>query len=132
MNTSSPRVLVIGAGVGGLACAIDLAASGCAVTVLERAPVAGGKLRTVAVGGLQVDAGPTVLTMRWVFDELFAVAGRRLEDSVRLEASEVLARHAWPGGATLDLFADPARSADAVGALAGPDEARRFCAPAVR
>ncbi len=128
MNTSSPRVLVIGAGVGGLACAIDLAASGCAVTVLERAPVAGGKLRTVAVGGLQVDAGPTVLTMRWVFDELFAVAGRRLEDSVRLEASEVLARHAWPGGATLDLFADPARSADAVGALAGPDEARRFLA----
>ncbi len=128
MKSSTQRVLVIGAGVGGLACAIDLAASGLAVTVLDRAPATGGKLRTVEVGGLHVDAGPTVLTMRWVFDELFAVAGRRLADSVRLEASEVLARHAWPGGATLDLFADPARSAEAIGALAGPDEARRFLA----
>lgn len=128
MNTSSSKVLVIGAGVGGLACAIDLAASGVQVTVLERAPVAGGKLHTVEVGGLHVDAGPTVLTMRWVFDELFATAGHRLDDHVRLEASEVLARHAWAGGATLDLFADPARSAEAIGALAGPAEARGYLA----
>ncbi len=69
---------MIGAGVGGLACALDLAARGCDVLVLERAPSGGGKMRAAHVGGAVVDAGPTVLTMRWVFDELFesgAVAG---------------------------------------------------------
>jgi 1-hydroxycarotenoid 3,4-desaturase len=64
---------VIGAGVGGFACAIDLAGSGYAVALLERALQVGGKIRTVGVGGLAVDARPTV---RWVFDELFATAGR--------------------------------------------------------
>ena len=63
MRTRS--VLIIGAGVGGLSAAIDLAAQGCEVTVLERAAQPGGKMRTVSIGGQQIDAGPTVLTMRW-------------------------------------------------------------------
>lgn len=131
MVSERQRVVVIGGGVGGLAAAALLAARGLEVVVLERAAQVGGKMREVESGGRRIDAGPTVLTMRWVFEELFAECGLRLEDHVRLRRAEVLARHAWPDGSRLDLFADLDRSAEAIGALAGPREAegyRRFCA----
>jgi 1-hydroxycarotenoid 3,4-desaturase len=122
--------LVIGAGVGGLTSAIDLARGGWDVTVVDRAPSPGGKMREVALGPWRIDSGPTVMTMRWVFDELFEAAGRRLDDYVVLEPLEILARHAWPDGGRLDLYADTERSADAIGGFAGAAEAegyRRFC-----
>jgi 1-hydroxycarotenoid 3,4-desaturase len=122
------RVVIVGAGVGGLAAAIDLSRQGRPVVVLEAQPRAGGKLHQREVGGLRVDAGPTVLTMRWAFDELFADAGRSLADYVTLARAETLARHVWPDGSSLDLYADRARSAEAVGALAGPAEARGYLA----
>jgi 1-hydroxycarotenoid 3,4-desaturase len=120
------RVVVVGAGVAGLATAVDLAARGVDVTVLERAAEPGGKLRQVPVDGVGIDSGPTVFTMRWVFDALFAHAGTTLEAEMKVTPLSVLARHAWGAGGTLDLFADPRRSADAIAAFAGPDEARRF------
>lgn len=120
------RVVVVGAGVGGLVAALLLAARGLAVTVVERAAAPGGKMREVEVAGRRIDSGPTVLTMRGVFEEVAAEAGAALDDLVTLRPAEVLARHAWGGGARLDLFADVDRSADAVGDLAGADEARRF------
>lgn len=132
------RVVVIGAGMGGLAAALLLAARGLDVTVVERAPGPGGKMREAEVGGARIDAGPTVFTMRWVFDELLAEAGAgaSLDDLVTLRPAEVLARHAWDRrDGRLDLFADVDRSADAIGDLAGPAEAqgyRRFCADAAR
>ena len=120
------RVVVVGAGVAGLAAAIDLARRGLSVTVLERAAVPGGKLRQVLADGAPIDSGPTVFTMRWVFDALFSEAGSSLDAELGLSPLTVLARHAWGAGGRLDLFADPARSTDAIGAFAGPDEARRF------
>ena len=69
------RIIVIGAGIGGLSAALTLAARGEAVTVLERAAAPGGKMRRLMVDGRAIDGGPTVLTMRWVFDGLFAEAG---------------------------------------------------------
>jgi 1-hydroxycarotenoid 3,4-desaturase len=127
------RVVVIGAGVAGLAVALELACRGVAVTVVERAEAPGGKMREVAVGGTRLDAGPTVFTMRWVFDELFAAAGSSLAAHLRLQPVEILARHAWSRDERLDLFADTARSADAIAAFAGSAESRRyldFCARA--
>lgn len=120
------RVLIVGAGAGGLSAAIDLAAQGLDVTVLERAATPGGKLRQVRIGDLPLDAGPTVLTMRWVFDGLFADAGLDFGSAVALDRADVLARHAWDGAQHLDLHADLARSADAIAAFAGPEEGRRF------
>lgn len=120
------RVLVVGGGVGGLAAAADLARQGLDVTLLERSPTVGGKLRQVAAGGFGIDAGPTVFTMRWVFEGLFGDSGVRLEDELTLRPVEVLARHAWGRGGVLDLYADTDRSADAIGAFAGPAEARRY------
>ncbi len=125
------HVIVVGAGVGGLSAAIALAASGVRVTVLERADRAGGKAREVVVAGRALDAGPTVLTMRHVFDAVFEAAGARLDERVTLRRAEVLARHAWEGGARLDLYADLERTADAIGRFAGAADARgyrRFCA----
>lgn len=129
------RAVIVGAGIGGLAAAVELAAAGLEVVVLERAAAPGGKIRELAVGGRPVDSGPTVLTMRWVFERLFRTAGSRLEDHLVLQPAEVLARHAWGDGGRLDLFASRTRSADAIAAFAGPAEGRRyldFCARAGR
>ncbi|MES2711758.1 MAG: FAD-dependent oxidoreductase, partial [Pseudomonadota bacterium] len=73
------RVIVVGAGVGGLAAAADLARRGADVLVLDRAAAEGGKMRALEVAGASIDAGPTVFTMRWVFEGLFADAGQRIE-----------------------------------------------------
>ena len=115
------RVVVVGAGVGGLVAALLLAARGVGVTLVEAADAPGGKMRVLH----GVDAGPTVLTMRWVFDEICAEAGTAFADVVGVRAADVLARHAW-GEARLDLFADARASADAIGVLAGAGEARGF------
>ncbi|WP_421838371.1 1-hydroxycarotenoid 3,4-desaturase CrtD [Novosphingobium sp.] len=128
---AAKRVVVVGAGMGGLAAAADLARQGLDVTVVERAASVGGKMRRVESGGLSIDAGPTVFTMRWIFDGLFGDAGERLEDHLGLIPAETLARHAWQNGGNLDLFADVNRSADAIGDFAGAAEARAyldFCA----
>lgn len=120
------RVIIVGAGMGGLAAAVDLARRGFEVLVCDRAAAPGGKMRRVAAGGALIDAGPTVFTMRWVFEALFADAGERLADHVELIPSNILARHAWRAGGRLDLHADVKASADAIGAFAGASEARAY------
>lgn len=126
---------MIGAGIGGLTSAALLAARGCEVIVLEKEAWVGGKARRVSLDGAEIDGGPTVFTYRSVFDEVFAACGERLEDHVSIARAEVLARHAWDAAGHLDLFADPERSAAAVGAFAGPAAAsgyRAFAAEAQR
>lgn len=129
----SRRVVIIGAGIAGLAAALSLSARGEDVLVLERAASPGGKMREIAIGDARIDGGPTVFTMRWVFEELFAEAGTSLEAQLTLQPVTTLARHAWDASQRLDLFTDVAQSADAIGAFAGPAEARGyrdFCARA--
>jgi len=128
-----PRVLVVGAGIGGLTAAALLAHQGFDVHVIERAATPGGKMREVDVGSRRMDAGPTVLTMRWVFDALFERLGSSLDRHLRLQRCEVLARHAWGPGEALDLSADLERSVAAIADFSGAAEAaryREFCARA--
>ncbi len=123
------HVVVIGAGIGGLSAAIDLAARGARVTLLERLAAPGGKMRELKVGGHAIDAGPTVFTMRWVFEELFQTAGADFAEHVDLVQAAELARHSWLDGSRLDLYEDVERSVEAIGDFAGSTEAaayRRF------
>ncbi len=123
----SHRVVVVGAGIGGLVSALLLACKGLEVTLVEAASAPGGKMRQVQVDGVAVDSGPTVFTMRWVFDQILADAGSSLDSLLTIKPLDVLARHAWRGHApTLDLFADVQRSADAIADFSSPAEARRF------
>ncbi|WP_259917629.1 1-hydroxycarotenoid 3,4-desaturase CrtD [Jannaschia sp. M317] len=122
----SERVVIIGAGIGGLAAALRLAQDGCDVTVLDRAAGPGGKMRTLPSIAGPVDAGPTVLTLRPVFEELFDYCGETLTDHVTLTPLTVLARHHWEDSGPLDLHADPNESEAAIRAFAGPDSAREF------
>jgi 1-hydroxycarotenoid 3,4-desaturase len=129
------EVAVIGAGMAGLVAALRLAQEGHAVTVLERAAAPGGKMREVTPGERPIDAGPTVFTMRWVLEEVFREVGESLDEHLTLHPVDTLARHAWAGGDVLDLYADTARSAEAIRHFAGAAEARgfgEFCARARR
>src|SRR5262249_45728078 len=128
----SDRVVIVGAGVGGLAAALDLSREGLDVVVVEAADRPGGKMRRTHVGGIAIDGGPTVFTLRPVFESLFADAGTTLADHVGLVPLDVLARHAWSPTERLDLFADVERSADAIGDFAGVAEARGYRAFAAR
>ena len=108
--------------------ALELACAGLDVTLLERAATPGGKLREALVDGQRIDAGPTVFTMRWVFEAIFQDAGAALSDHLALEPAAILARHAWGADQRLDLFANLQHSADAIGRFAGAAEARGFLA----
>ena len=120
------RVIVIGAGIGGLVSAVLLAARGFEVVLLESAEGPGGKMREIAIGEARIDAGPTVFTMRWVFDEIFDAVGASFESRVGMTRLERLARHAWGDGSRLDLYSDIDRTADAIGDFAGAQDARGY------
>ncbi|HEV7234359.1 MAG TPA: phytoene desaturase family protein [Sphingorhabdus sp.] len=117
--SNSGQTVIVGAGIGGLVSAVLLASRGVPVSVVEKENGPGGKVRQLDVEGVGVDAGPTVFTMRHVFDEIFELAGARTEDYLTLRKAERIARHAWGPDERLDLFAHHERSCDAIGNFAG-------------
>ncbi|MEN0086923.1 MAG: 1-hydroxycarotenoid 3,4-desaturase CrtD [Pseudomonadota bacterium] len=128
-------VVIVGAGAAGLAAAIYLSAKDLSVTVVEKEAAVGGKMREVPVNGAQINAGPTVFTMKWVFDELLAEAGLSLHELLVYHKAELLCRHGWRDGSRLDLFADIDDSAVAIEAFSdrrNADGYRDFCAAAKR
>lgn len=125
-ESTQDHAVIIGAGIAGLAASIRLSAMGLRVTVLERHSHIGGKIRTTPSAAGPVDAGPTVLTMRHVFEDLFATAGARLDEHVTLIPQPLLARHFWADGSTLDLFEDRSASIEAVRAFGGARLATEF------
>ena len=98
------KVVVVGAGLGGLAAAIGAAAAGFSVEVVEAAPTAGGKVGTVTLEGVEVDTGPSVLTLPEVLDRLLARAGLRREDHLVLRAPRPSFRYLYPDGVALDVY----------------------------
>jgi len=119
-------VVVVGAGIGGLVSAVLLAARGMSVTVVEKEQHAGGKVRRCDVGGALIDGGPTVFTMREVFEEVFAAAGANLAERCTIRPAQILARHAWSESERLDLHADPLESEAAIGDFAGLEAAQGY------
>jgi phytoene desaturase len=78
------QAVVIGAGFGGIAAALRARAKGWQVTLIDRAPMLGGRAQVFERDGFRHDAGPTVLTAPFLFEELFALFGERLQDHVKL------------------------------------------------
>lgn len=101
------RAAVVGAGLGGLAAAISLAARGWSVDVYERGPGPGGKAGTESVDGFRFDTGPSLFTMPWVFRDLFAAAGVPLEERLDLRPLPVICRYFWRDGLRFDAPARP-------------------------
>jgi phytoene desaturase len=120
------RVVIVGAGLGGLACALHLAGAGREVTVLEREAVPGGRAGRLSLGGYEFDTGPAVLTLPELFDEALAPVGERLRDWVELVPVDPAYRAHFPDGSTLDVIADTARMAGEISRVCGPPEADRY------
>jgi len=129
------RVVVVGAGLGGLACALHLAATGREVTIVERDAEPGGRVGRLTVDGYHFDTGPVVLTMPELIDEALAAVGERTADWLELQRVDPAYRAHFPDGSVLDVIADTTRMAAEIARVIGPREAgnyRRFSAHARR
>lgn len=133
--TETRRAVVVGAGFGGLAAAVGLAARGWQVDVVETGARAGGKAGIVVLDGVEVDTGPSVLTLPDAFAAVFARAGMRLEDEIVLRTPSPAFRYLYPDGLTLDVHPELDATLTAVRGALGPraaDELGRFLARARR
>ncbi|WP_329192155.1 MULTISPECIES: phytoene desaturase family protein [unclassified Streptomyces] len=97
------HVVVVGAGLAGLAAALHLLGAGRRVTVVERAAVPGGRAGYLEKGGFRFDTGPTVLTMPHLLEEAFAAVGDSLEDRLELTPLHPAYRASFADGSTLDV-----------------------------
>ncbi len=123
-------IAVVGAGLGGLSAAIRLASKGHRVRLFEQNSTPGGKMNIRTMGGYRFDTGPSLLTMPFVVDELFASAGYRREEFLNITPIDPLCRYFYPDGTVLDTHTDVGRMVDALAALSQTDAGsyRRFLA----
>jgi phytoene desaturase len=117
------KVVIVGAGLGGLACALRLAGTGRQVTVLERAGHPGGRMGQLAVDGYRFDTGPTVLTMPDLLEETLNAAGERMSDWLDLIRLDPAYRAHFADRSTLDIRASITDTAAEIARLCGPREA---------
>lgn len=99
----SPPIVVIGAGIGGLSAAIRLAHTGREVLVVEQNPAVGGKMSQVTAQGFRFDTGPSVITMRHVFEALWRTTGRDLANYLTFLPVDPLTRYFYRDGTVLNL-----------------------------
>ncbi|MFZ4405865.1 MAG: phytoene desaturase family protein [Paracraurococcus sp.] len=127
LKASRPRIAVVGAGPGGLASAMLLAAQGAQVTVFEKDKVVGGRTRTqVTPEGYRFDLGPTFFLYPRVIAEIFESVGARLEDEAKLIRVDPLYRLFFEGAAqSIDATADPVRMEAEIAKLC-PADAKGF------
>ncbi|MFC9544644.1 phytoene desaturase family protein [Streptomyces sp. NPDC056956] len=120
------HVVVVGAGLSGLACALHLLGAGRRVTLVERDSGPGGRAGRLRLGGYAVDTGPTVLTMPHLADEAFAAVGDSLARRVELTALHPAYRAAFADGTSLDVHTDGEAMEAEVRRFAGPAEAAGY------
>lgn len=117
------RVVVVGAGLGGLSCALRLAGAGRQVTVLEREAEPGGRAGRLVRQGYEFDTGPTVLTMPDLIAQALGAVGEELSDWLELTRLDPAYRAWFADGSSLDVITDTVRMAEEVARVCGPREA---------
>ena len=119
------RVVVIGAGLGGLAVALRLQGLGCDVTVLEQRGTPGGRVSRLRDGGFTWDTGASLITMPWLLEETFASGGLDLHREVRMRRLDPLYRIRWAGDERTFEFRDsPERLSEEVARFSEKDALR--------
>ncbi len=108
VTPESPHAVVVGAGVGGLAAAVRLGARGFRVTLLDRLDQPGGRARVFRQDGFTFDAGPTVVTAPFLFEELWRLAGREMAEDVELVPVSPFYRIRFDDGSVFDYTGDAA------------------------
>jgi phytoene desaturase len=119
------KAVVVGTGAGSLASALRLRALGHEVDVIESCPDAGGRARAFSFHGHTFDAGPTVITAPWLFDELFTLFGERRTDHIEFLPCDPWYRLSYADGTEMDLVPSIERQEREIARLA-PDDARNY------
>jgi len=96
------RAVIVGGGLGGLATALRLGVLGWRVTVCEQGEALGGKMNYASAHGFTFDTGPSLITMPWVFEDLFVAAGSRLSEHLQLVEMQPLAHYVFADGTAFD------------------------------
>ena len=117
----SKKVIIIGAGPGGLATAMLLAKAGLQVTVLERAPKVGGRTTSIEGDGFRFDAGPTFFLYPQVLQSIFAAVGRDLHKEVKMTRLDPQYRIIFGGGGELRATPDMARMQEQIAGICPAD-----------
>ncbi|MGY0490355.1 phytoene desaturase [Streptomyces sp. WG-D5] len=120
------HVVVVGAGLSGLAATLHLLGAGRRVTLVERDDQPGGRAGLLTRGGYRIDTGPTVMTMPDLADEAFAAVGERLADRVDLIPLHPAYRASFADGSSLDVHTDAQAMEQAVEDFAGPRAAAGY------
>lgn len=118
------NVIIIGAGFGGLSCAIRLASQGVQVTILERQQHVGGKLQQIERDGYHFDRGPSTITMPSTFRSVFDHSGVAMEDYVQLYELEPRTRNIFADGTVVDLSGNRGWMKEQIAAYSPEDAAR--------
>ncbi|HEY0712348.1 MAG TPA: phytoene desaturase family protein, partial [Polyangia bacterium] len=119
----APRAIVIGSGFGGLAAAVRLQAGGWDVLVLEHQDQAGGRARVFRQDGFTFDAGPTLITAPFLFEELWTLAGQRMSDHIDLRPVAPFFRIRFHDGESFEYTGDEGRMRGEVARIAPNDVA---------
>jgi phytoene desaturase len=119
-------VVIVGAGLAGLSCALRLAGAGRTVTILERESVPGGRAGLIDDHGFRFDTGPTVLTMPDLIRDAFDAVGEDMDDWLDLVPVEPLYRAYYPDGSQLDVHSDVDAMAAEIERVISPAEAEGY------
>ncbi len=129
MSRNRPEVIIVGSGLGGLSAALHSVGRGCSVTVVEAASDPGGKAGRRELEGVEVDTGPSVLTLPEAFESAFSAVGERFSDHVTLRPQGGTFDYRFADGRSVRFFHDFERTRESVrsslGAAAG-EEVKRF------
>lgn len=116
------KIIVIGAGLGGLSAAISLRQSGYDVEVFEKNEKIGGKLNVLRAQGYTFDLGPSILTLPHLFERLFERSGKRMKDYIPIRALRPHWRNFFEDGKVVDLYPEPDRMAAEARKVGEPPE----------